>query len=374
MTLWVVRLSGLLLLAGVIYLCTLTHAPKIESDLRDRAVSALKQHGMGWASVDIDGRDITLQGQPESAADFDQARELVAALPGVRRVEGSVVSAPATVDQPVEYSLVISRASPDAERQLTGYLPRGIDKAELLEAIGADSGPTDVEQLQSSDHLVKGSPEIFNVAAAALDELQSGSVMVGQDTIRISGKPRTAEAAATIRDRFGPFEGLGYQIEMGLGEMADSRPEDGGQREAAAAVSPQPAVALVTDIAPVQQCQQDIDTILQRNQILFANGKATLRAASSPVLDELAATVSACPEARLTIAGHTDSTGSAAANIRLSKRRAEAVKDYLVSRNIDPAIITTIGVGAAEPIADNNTAEGRALNRRIEMTLEGVTQ
>jgi len=67
------------------------------------------------------------------------------------------------------------------------------------------------------------------------------------------------------------------------------------------------------------------------------------------------------------VVGHTDSTGSAALNERLSLRRADAVKQYLVSKGIEPNRIYTEGKGARQPVADNKTAEGRQKNRRVDV-------
>ena len=75
------------------------------------------------------------------------------------------------------------------------------------------------------------------------------------------------------------------------------------------------------------------------------------------------------PEATLWIFGHTDSAGDDAANLALSQQRVEAVKAWIVERGGDEERIFIEGVGEAEPVADNATAEGRALNRRVEFTL-----
>ena len=72
---------------------------------------------------------------------------------------------------------------------------------------------------------------------------------------------------------------------------------------------------------------------------------------------------------KIRIEGHTDDIGSMKYNIDLSGKRAQAIKDYLVNKGIDPSRITTTGLGYAQPIADNDTPKGRALNRRAEIIL-----
>jgi OOP family OmpA-OmpF porin len=101
--------------------------------------------------------------------------------------------------------------------------------------------------------------------------------------------------------------------------------------------------------------------------IRFANGKADLTASSTPVLQEIAAAMKANPEVKVEIQGHTDSRGSLALNERLSQQRADAVRDYLIDQGIAPERMTAKGYGPHKPIADNDTADGRAQNRRVEL-------
>ncbi|MEO3405956.1 OmpA family protein [Mucilaginibacter sp. CAU 1740] len=103
--------------------------------------------------------------------------------------------------------------------------------------------------------------------------------------------------------------------------------------------------------------------------ILFDTDKSDLKSAAQTNLQNLAASLQKNPETNITIIGHTDSTGSAAYNQTLSVKRADAVKSYLVSGNVASSRMTVVGKGKNEPIADNATAEGRAQNRRVEITI-----
>lgn len=100
----------------------------------------------------------------------------------------------------------------------------------------------------------------------------------------------------------------------------------------------------------------------------FEFGKSTIRARSLPYLDRLAALLIK-KGFSLKLAGHTDNVGSDAANMKLSKDRAESVKNYLVSQGSNSSRIEATGYGESQPIATNKTAEGRQKNRRVEMTL-----
>ena len=103
----------------------------------------------------------------------------------------------------------------------------------------------------------------------------------------------------------------------------------------------------------------------------FDFNKATLKPAGKEKIDaEVVAPMKEHPNLRALVEGHTDSIGSDAYNQRLSERRANAVRDYMVSRGIDAQRIMTKGWGKSKPIASNKTKEGRARNRRVEITEE----
>ena len=103
----------------------------------------------------------------------------------------------------------------------------------------------------------------------------------------------------------------------------------------------------------------------------FDFNKATLKPAGKEKIDaEVVAPMKEHPNLRALVEGHTDSIGSDAYNQRLSERRANAVRDYMVSRGIDAQRIMTKGWGKSKPIASNKTKEGRARNRRVEVTEE----
>ncbi len=115
-------------------------------------------------------------------------------------------------------------------------------------------------------------------------------------------------------------------------------------------------------------CQVRFDTALEEQPIEFELGSAVIRQESYVLLNTLAAVAQKCPNSRLKIDGHTDSTGSAARNEQLSLQRADAVRTYLARRGVDSARMETEGHGPSQPRASNATEEGRARNRRIEIT------
>ena len=106
---------------------------------------------------------------------------------------------------------------------------------------------------------------------------------------------------------------------------------------------------------------------------VFATGSTTIAAAYNNDLNIAAAGMSANPSTRMIIVGHTDNVGDPAKNLDLSRRRAEAVRDYIASKGgIDPSRFDVTGAGDTQPVADNNTPEGRAANRRIAVKITNI--
>lgn len=105
------------------------------------------------------------------------------------------------------------------------------------------------------------------------------------------------------------------------------------------------------------------------NNIHFEFASATLKPISIPVLDQVKSVLDKYPTKKLSITGHTDNVGNENTNMVLSERRANACLQYLVSKGINTSRIMAKGMGETQPIADNNTEPGRALNRRVEFVI-----
>lgn len=100
--------------------------------------------------------------------------------------------------------------------------------------------------------------------------------------------------------------------------------------------------------------------------LFFNSGSSVIQPKSYAVLDNVAKIMIANSSYKLMISGYTDNTGSASGNLRLSKARAAAAKAYLIKDGVDASRMTSEGYGISNPRADNNTAAGRKLNRRVE--------
>jgi outer membrane protein OmpA-like peptidoglycan-associated protein len=111
--------------------------------------------------------------------------------------------------------------------------------------------------------------------------------------------------------------------------------------------------------------------VVNMSDVLFDVGRWTLKPGAREKLAKISAIIGQHPGLKIQVEGHTDSTGSDETNQILSERRANAVRDFLVQQGLDSSMITAMGMGPAAPVASNDDAVGRQLNRRVEMIVSG---
>lgn len=145
----------------------------------------------------------------------------------------------------------------------------------------------------------------------------------------------------------------------GIPDVEDKCPNQAGVRSADPAKVGCPGLTQVTESGEVQLLKP----------IEFETGKAVIKEVSYPILDEVLELMKSRPSVRIGVYGHTDNRGSNALNTRLSRERAAACRNYLVNHGISARRLESQGFGPTRPIADNNTEEGRARNRRVEFKI-----
>ncbi|MEO0046125.1 MAG: hypothetical protein RL705_1316 [Bacteroidota bacterium] len=121
--------------------------------------------------------------------------------------------------------------------------------------------------------------------------------------------------------------------------------------------------------AQVERVGEGIKLTLGENAVRFDTNKSTLTATAKANLDKLVPVFNQYPDTNIQIYGYTDSTGTPEYNLTLSDQRAASVKAYLSSKGLSANRFVTIGLGIADPIATNDTAEGRSQNRRVEFAI-----
>ena len=172
---------------------------------------------------------------------------------------------------------------------------------------------------------------------------------------RMRAQARTAEArVAQSQAADAQARAAAAQAEV---EIAEQRAQAAGQQ----------AQQLEQELQQLQARNTDRGMVITLQDVLFDVGQATLKPGAERTLERVADLLTRHPERRLLIEGYTDSTGSESYNMELSRRRAEAVEQALVRRGVPGDRIEIQPQGEAYPVADNNTAAGRQMNRRVEL-------
>ena len=122
----------------------------------------------------------------------------------------------------------------------------------------------------------------------------------------------------------------------------------------------------------VQKLDNDAVRIVMTGQTAFETDSASVKPGFQTTMDKLSDVVIRYGKTALTVTGHTDGRGTPQHNVDLSQRRAQAVYDYFVSKDVNPARLVAMGKGETEPVASNGTEAGRRQNRRVEILVEPV--
>jgi outer membrane protein OmpA-like peptidoglycan-associated protein len=182
---------------------------------------------------------------------------------------------------------------------------------------------------------------IGGVGGAGLGYLLGG--LIGGKTARIVGAGIGAAAGGYV----------GYRMDQQIKELKESTEGSG---------------------IDVTETPDGESILVNLPDVTFAVNSTTITPSFQASLDQVAASLTKYPNSLIDVMGHTDSTGSDAYNLDLSKRRAESVANYLAMRGVSRARVATMGYGEQYPRADNSTPEGRALNRRVEIRITPISQ
>lgn len=206
---------------------------------------------------------------------------------------------------------------------------------------------------------------------AELAEIQASIVASDRATATAARRVEAAKAenaASTQRDLTSTQAALAGQKSVVASQKVELASEKQSRLDAERRAAE--ALAALAKIASIKEEARGT-VITLSGAVIFQSGKAELLPGAMTKLDQVAvALAEGNPESKILVEGHTDSRGSVAMNEELSTRRAEAVRSYLVSRGLAPDRVVSQGLGLNRPIADNETAEGRANNRRVEIIVQ----
>jgi len=319
----------------------------------ETAISKLDQ--LDGGNITFADADVTLVAQDTvTQAEFDRVvGELKADLPDVFSLKAILPEPPKAegdTDEPKAPEFVAVRDDEGAV-QMRGRLRDELMQEAVTSFAQAKFGAGSVYNATRLDEgLPDGWPIRVLAGLAAMSELESGTLLVRSDFIRIEGDTGSAGAredmARILSDRLGKQD-KNYELDVRYVETLD------------------PSAALPTP----RECADSIQAEIAKRKITFAPGSIDIDPDSLPTVDKIARLLDDCSEVKMEISGHTDSQGRENMNLTLSQARADAVLNALMARQVLTGNLTARGYGETDPIADNDTEQGREDNRRIEFRL-----
>ncbi len=325
---------------------------QVEAALQRDTLEYLRRAGFDDIEVRASGQDIELDGTVPTEEDLVALPETVSNRPGVQRVFSNLdvreVVVPEGVPAPSD-PMVLTLA--DDVLTVTGTLPSQSAINRVTTALADTGHQLDTEGLEIREQV----PAVDEWMAAVLAITDRLNQEVDEFEIVVNPDSGVATVSAVFDSR---------QVRADVRRAAEDLFQDGPL----AFVS---ALSLVDAPPPpprqqVVELQENLDDLISGKVIEFEFNSDVLTRDGRRLLADIVPPLRQFPDVPVEIAGHADAVGSAAANMDLSRRRAQAVVDFLVERGQDPDRFVVTAYGDTRPIASNATEEGRARNRRIE--------
>jgi len=307
-------------------------------------------------SAALTGTTFTLAGVAATPFEDNEARAALAGLNGFETVVAIEVLDPGIVDFRLGYD------AGDGFR-LDGIVPGSLGRDGIAAALGGVSLDGDVGTTYAE---IDGLETALAGLGARLGLLERFDLTASEGALGLTAEAMAGLDADTVQAALA--EGTGASLTV----TPASAPEDGAERVNAATGQAQFARGGVwmnmPDFEPTKAaCTRAARDTVEAAPILFVTGSADLDPVSLATVNDVAGIIHLCTRdagMRVVIGGHTDAQGDDTANYALSLARARAVRDALAARGIETARMTAVGYGETEPVADNDTEEGRAMNRR----------
>lgn len=290
--------------------------------------------------ITLSDNNVTLTGMAREIGNREAIQAALKNLPEGFSVKENAIKAPPYVFQATKDPVANTVT-------LAGYVPDNNVHAAIVAAVGRKFFSEKlVDNLKASVGAPQGFQNAVVAALGALSRVSTGSLVISDREAKLSGDALYAVAADQIRG------GIGGELPQGWTAKAE--------------VSVKPVASAVDPTV----CQQLFFELLAKAKIRFDSGRATIDKDSMGLLDKLIETALRCPNANIEVAGHTDTDGDNNINIALSEKRAQAVADYLIKAGLPPDRLKAVGYGSSQPVAANDTDEGKAKNRRIDFVVK----
>ena len=255
---------------------------------------------------------------------------------------------------------------------------RSYDQARLSEA--GQLAPAQVygakTALDRAERAHKDDPGSFEEKSLAYIAQRQAEIAIANGSIAAAQRDRKAAEQNFDARATAMLENAQTSAERAQNQLATTSTELERERTARSAAEKRAAAAMASlaEIARVKEEARGMVITLD-GSVLFVTGKRELLPIAREKLDQVAKVLQdASPGDSFLIEGHTDSQGSDSANLALSQGRADTVREYLISRGVSPDRIRSVGRGEAQPVASNDTPEGRANNRRVEIVVQNAAQ
>jgi outer membrane protein OmpA-like peptidoglycan-associated protein len=276
--------------------------------------------------------------------------------------------------------VVAGCASSDRQRAARTQLQRAQAAYQKAQAdpsvqIYAQLGLADAQKALRAAEEAKDSEERMHLGYLAEKRARIASAMgVTAKTEQSMEQLRRETIEVLLQRRDRELKAARVETDAKAREAAQGRRTDGTDTKALAAEHAR-ATALANELASLKAQQTDRGMVLTVGDVLFAPGKAEVGPGGQRSIDKLAEFLKAYPTRNVVVEGHSDNVGDDEFNLKLSRQRADAVRDLLVARGIAASRIQTKGYGPKFPVVDNDTAAGRQQNRRVEVLVlnEGVS-
>ena len=310
-------------------------------------------------SVTLTGTTLTLAGTAATPMEDETARAALSALDGADTIVALEILDPGIVDFRLGYDAA-------SGFRLDGTLPDALGRGGVASALGVETLSGETGTTYATVDGLEGTLAGLGAQLSSLDRVEMH--VTNADT-RVTAEPMPGLDPGAVEQALSAALGPGVMLSI----QVPDPPQDGAERRNAATGRPQFAAGGVWMNRPEfdptgRACNAAARATVAAAPIRFVTGSAELDPVSLATINDIAGIVHHCtqaPGARVTIGGHTDAEGNDAANYSLSVARAKAVRDALKSRGVDGARMMPVGYGETEPVAENDTEDGRAKNRRI---------